>query len=290
MEPFNVKIGTPKPVNFRETDEHYRYTDIDLEARFAMNVDVSDYDSGQYKDASEVVAAIKFDPMALFQACMDALPEGKSVVKGFETLIPESMEALLSGMGITAKIQVFAFKLTDESEKDYRECMQHERLLNGSGYNAPDSVDGVCLEAQEAELERLARELGHYKLIYKDYGMVGFSSPKKFYAPGDSVEVIYRGIMSDTNYTFYVTVKDFDVKLDDRSFYRITFIMPDHDVEINCKAQEMRVYNPATDNTTGFMGMMQQNIELQPGEWLCPKCGNKNSGGKFCAECGAGKL
>lgn len=288
MEPFNTKIGTPKSVYFREYDACYRYTDLDLEARFAMNVDISEYDCEKYKEASEVVAAIKSNPMELFQKCMNRLPEGKSVVKGFETLIPEAMEAVLSDMGITAKTQIFAFKLTEESEKDYREMMRHERSLSESDYNAPDSVDGVCLDAQEAEFERMARESGLYKLIYKNYGVAGFSSEKKFYAPRDSVEVIYRGIMSDTNYTFGVTAKDFDVKYDDRNFFRITFVMPEHDVEISYTAQEMRMYNTQNDNNTGFMGIMQQSLELQPGEWVCGNCGHKNTGGKFCAECGGG--
>ena len=123
--------------------------------------------------------------------------------------------------------------------------------------------------------------------------MAGFSSEKKFYIPGDNVEVIYKGIMSDTNYTFNVTVRDFDVKYDDGNFFRITFVMPAHDVEISCGMQEMRMYNTARDIgtvgdcNTGFMGIMQQSFELQPGEWVCSNCGHKNTGGKFCAECGA---
>ena len=242
-ESFNLKIGTPKPVNFREFDENYKCTDLDLEVRFAMNVDVSGYDGDRYKDASDVIAEVKSDPMGLFQRCMDRLPEGKSVVKGFETLIPEAMEAELSDMGITAKTQIFAFKLTDESEKDYREMMQLEKVMSESGSHAPDSVDGVCLDAQEAEFERLARESGLYKVKYENNGVEGFSSAKKFYAPGDNVEVIYKGIMSDTSYTFSVTVRDYDVRYDDRNFFSITFVMPEHDVEISYKSESMRMYN-----------------------------------------------
>ena len=125
-------------------------------------------------------------------------------------------------------------------------------------------------------------------VIYKNYGMVGFSSKKKFYAPGADVEVIFYGIMTDTSYTFNVTVKDFDVKYDDRNFYRITFVMPEHDVEISCSTQSYMMYH-GNDNNTGMLGMMQPNFEKQPDEWFCSECGHKNKGGKFCPECGSKK-
>ena len=107
MEPFNIKISTPKQINFREFDEHYRYTDIDLEAMFAMSVDIVDFNGEKYREASDVTAEVESDLMGLFQRCMERLPEGESVVKGFETLIPKAMEAVLSDMEITAKTRIF---------------------------------------------------------------------------------------------------------------------------------------------------------------------------------------
>lgn len=143
MEPFNIKISTPKQINFREFDEHYRYTDIDLEAMFAMSVDIVDFNGEKYREASDVTAEVESDLMGLFQRCMERLPEGESVVKGFETLIPKAMEAVLSDMEITAKTRIFDFKLTEESEKDYREMMRLENSFSEKKRLAPD---GVCLE------------------------------------------------------------------------------------------------------------------------------------------------
>lgn len=119
MEPISFKIGTPKPICFREYDLAYKATDLDLDARIAMSVEVTEFDGEKYKEASEVLDAVKADQLGLFQNCMQRLPEGKSVVKGYATLIPEAMSEELSQMGITAKTEVGSFALTEESKNDY---------------------------------------------------------------------------------------------------------------------------------------------------------------------------
>ena len=290
MESFNIKLATPKQVSFREYDEHYRYTDIELNARFVMSVDVSDFDGGKYKDASEVITAVKSDPQELLQKCMRRLPDGKSVVMGFKTLIPDALDVALSDMGITAKSQICGFFLSGESEKEYHEKMLHERPWSEGECGTTDSADPAYPDAQEDESERTARESGYYKVFFQGYGANNFSSDQKFYAPGNNVEVIYSNVISDTRYEFYVTVRDFNVKYDDRNFYRITFVMPDHDVEISHTTQDLRMYNSVNDNYNGFTGMMLQNFEKQPDEWFCTECGHKNKGGNFCPECGTKKL
>ncbi len=204
MESFSFKIGTPKPVYFREYDLNYKVTDVDLEARIAMNVEVTDFDGEKYKDASEAEAAVKADKEELFQRSMFS----------------------------------------------------------------------------------------------------GFSSEKIYYAPGEDVEVIYSGLMTDTSYTFYVTVKDHKVKYDDRNFYRISFVMPNHDVEVTCGIQSVMTCNYGADRNVGMMGLGAMQPEMQsvekepmpklftpkqPDEWFCTECGQKNKGGEFCRECGTKK-
>ncbi len=92
--------------------------------------------------------------------------------------------------------------------------------------------------------------------------------------------------MTDTSYTFYVTAKDHKVKYDDRGFYVITFVMPDHDVKVSCGTESVMTCNTGSGNMIGFMGMMGPNAGRQPDEWFCSECGHKNKGGKFCSECG----
>ncbi len=289
----SMKIGTPKPVFFRECDENYSCTDIDLEARIAMNIEITDYDSGRYDNSSGAVAAIKSDPIELFQRCMKRLPELKSVVKGFSTLIPYAMEEELSELGITAKTQLINFALTEESEKEYRDMMALERARNERNDNGWDQINPTALDAKEAEEERKAREAGQYKVKYKSFAFAGFSSEKKYYAPGENVEVKYRGIMSDTRYTFYVTAKGHKVEYDDRNFYRITFVMPEHDVDVSCGIESVMTCNNQTNNNPGLMGAMVPDPITkikqikQPGEWFCTECGQKNKDGKFCRNCGA---
>ncbi len=301
MEPLNFKIGTPKPVYFREYDFAYKTTDLDLDVRIAMSVEVTDFDSERYKDASEVYDAVKADQLGLFQECMKQLPEGKSAVKGYTTLVPEAMSKVLSEMGITAKTEVFSFALTEDSQKEYRESMEIERMMAKKDDNGWDHLNFTAVEGKEAEEEKKAREAGLYKVIYQKRSFAGFSSEKIYYAPGEKVEVIYSGLMTDTSYTFYVTVKDHEVKYDDRNFYRITFVMPEHDVEVSCGIQSIMMYN--NNNNPGPIGMMgidplkkmreEQEKQFasakQPDEWFCTECGHKNKGGKFCRECGTKK-
>ena len=295
MEAFSFKIGTPKPVYFREYDLAYKATDLYLEARAAMSVEVTEFDSEKYKESSEVIEAVKADQLGLFQNCMQLLPEGKSVVKGYAALIPEAMSVELSQMGITAKTEVLNFALTEDSQNEYNKCMEIERMM------APkdDCGDTTAVEGKEAEEEERAREAGLYKVIFQRGMISGFSSEKTYYAPGEEVEVIYYGLMTDTSYTFYVTTKDHKVIYDDRNFYRITFVMPEHDVELSCGIQSIMTYN----NNSGPISMMggdalkemreeqekQAASAKQPDEWFCTECGHKNKGGKYCRECGTKK-
>ncbi len=304
MESYSFKIGTPKPVYFREYDLNYKVTDVDLEARIAMNVEVTDFDGEKYKDASEAEAAVKADKEELFQRCMHRLPEGRSVVKEYKDLISGAMSEELSEMGITAKTEVFSFVLTEDSDNDYREAMSLERMMAEKQDCGWDQMNHTAIDEKEAEEEKKAREAGLFKVVFQRGMFSGFSSEKIYYAPGEDVEVIYSGLMTDTSYTFYVTAKDHKVKYDDRNFYRISFVMPNHDVEVTCGIQSVMTCNYGADRNVGMMGLGAMQPEMQsvekepmpklftpkqPDEWFCTECGQKNKGGKFCRECGTKK-
>ncbi len=113
--------------------------------------------------------------------------------------------------------------------------------MEESGYMTQYLKERARLEAEEAEQEKTAREAGCYKVIYQNYGAVEVRSEKKFYAPGDNVEVVYIGIISDAQYDFKVTVEDFNVRYDEQDNCRITFVMPDHDVEVLCSYELNRM-------------------------------------------------
>ena len=54
-----VVSGTQEHVHFREADETYRFTDIDLEAMVGCISIVTDYDKEKYNSDDDVNLAIK---------------------------------------------------------------------------------------------------------------------------------------------------------------------------------------------------------------------------------------
>ena len=68
----------------------------------------------------------------------------------------------------------------------------------------------------------------------------GFASEKKEYETGENVVVIYNAVMTDTSYSFDINADD--VKIDYGSVIRITFTMPDHDVDIKCQSRYVMGY------------------------------------------------
>ena len=129
-----------------------------------------------------------------------------------------------------------------------------------------------------------------------------FKEDRAFYLPGEPVEVHFLFVATDTSYD--VSVNAPDVKVEYGSTIKITFTMPDHDVDIALGSHSvmMNKSNP----TVGMMGMMgmpgmvdNMNNGNQPdragvvdkpivsdgSEWVCPNCGAKNTG-RFCSTCG----
>ena len=111
------------------------------------------------------------------------------------------------------------------------------------------------------------------------------------YEPGESVEVIFNAVMTDTSYTFKVNVDDYKVDRSNGSIVYISFIMPEHDVEVTYTCQNVMMYHPDTNGLPGMMGYMgnkESTEDVNMGileEWICPVCNSSNRG-RFCTECG----
>ena len=120
-----------------------------------------------------------------------------------------------------------------------------------------------------------------YRVNFESIGGFGFTSKKVVYAVGEHVEVIFNAIMTDTSYTFHVNVDDFKVT-NTGSTVHISFIMPDHDVDVSYTSKNVMMYEPNTFSNSMNPAPIDQNDK---DSWICPACGAKNTA-KFCFECG----
>ena len=120
-----------------------------------------------------------------------------------------------------------------------------------------------------------------YRVNFQSIGGFGFTSKKVVYAVGEHVEVIFNAIMTDTSYTFHVNVDDFKVT-NTGSTVHISFIMPDHDVDVSYTSKNVMMYEPNTFSNSMNPAPIDQNDK---DSWICPACGAKNTA-KFCFECG----
>ena len=283
-----VVSGTKEHVHFREADETYRYTDIDLEAMVGCISIVTDYDKEKYNSDSDVELAIKDNCTKLMQKCLDSLPENRSVMKSDKQQIAEKFDQELSLMGITASTQVRQFALTGDSREIYDRAMKMEDLcgaLNTS--DVGDPLDGPM------------RAAGKYKVNYPK-GMMGFTSDFIYYSPGDNVVVSFDNVMTDTAYEFFCTAENYEVKRDDCGRAKIMFVMPEHDVQVSVSVEQQRFgpisYEKKDNGFMGFAGfakMMedQRSAPVETGapkDWCCPNCNAVNKG-RFCSECGTPK-
>ena len=137
-----------------------------------------------------------------------------------------------------------------------------------------------------------------YKVKFSNFGGIGFNSKRTEYEPGEPVEVTYNAICTDTSFTFHANVDEKNVKYKDGCAI-ISFIMPDHDVEVTVESRN--VMTPLNNGPYGPMtgiGMMMFDPDKQPErpamptpeaeKWTCKNCGPENKG-RFCTECGTPK-
>ncbi len=75
-----------------------------------------------------------------------------------------------------------------------------------------------------------------YKVDYcgqKEY----YENAQDSYKAGSKVELYYTMIATEYNYTFYLDGKSIGYDYDEvTGYYVISFVMPDHDVELECDA------------------------------------------------------
>ena len=73
-----------------------------------------------------------------------------------------------------------------------------------------------------------------------------FKGAKASYRAGQEVRITYDSIATDTDYNFYVVgVDGYDMTWADSGHgYVITFIMPDHDIEVYCEHHNSMQVDP----------------------------------------------
>ena len=286
---FEVKLGTPEPISFRELVKAggNNVMDVDLEARFAAKCEVSEYDSTRYANDEAVVKAIKENGSAIIEKCLENYPEGKSKVRDNFYELDRLFDEELKNYGITAKTGFFSKALTKDSESLYKDVL-------GSITNPqPDygRDQGVFETARPDKPE------GYY---FVNAGL-GFKlkEDRVFYKPGEHVEAAFIYVATDTSYDVQVDAPD--LKIEYGSVIKVSFTMPGHDVDITIGCHSVMTNNPGNAGPMlGFMGMHNNvNNDNKPdhaglapkpivsdgSEWTCPLCGATNTG-RFCSECG----
>ncbi len=217
----DIKFGTVRPVSFREYDESYRYTDLNLVAKFAGIVHVSDYDKERYKDDEEVSKAVKSGAVDMMQTALDGMPAGGSILKSDKSELCGLISADLKKAGITAASEIMHYTLSPESREIFDNMMEVEKVA------AQLAPDGIWPE-EEGDI----RQPGTYRINYMNpEADCGFCSEKRYYLPGEDVEVIYKGLFRDARYFFFADAEGYNVRCEG-SVAKITFVMPDHDVDV----------------------------------------------------------
>ncbi|MBP5631391.1 MAG: hypothetical protein J6Y21_01330 [Clostridia bacterium] len=148
MEKFSFKYGTPKPVKFRETMGTNRY-DIDLEARMACTVNVTDFDETKYAGQDELTAAIKSKMYGLIERSLEELVPGSVMLRAVRKgQLAKTLEKKLAEEGVNTRVEVFNFVLTQDSQEQFDglEKLFKEDMLKDLGVDRTDRPSSEFLE------------------------------------------------------------------------------------------------------------------------------------------------
>lgn len=85
-----------------------------------------------------------------------------------------------------------------------------------------------------------------YKVDYCGQ-MSSYENAKPAYRAGEKVELYYPFIATDTDYSFYLDGESVNYDYDDKHGFVISFIMPDHDVKLECVMKNLMIYDPSAE-------------------------------------------
>ncbi|MBQ3417001.1 MAG: hypothetical protein IJH32_04125 [Ruminococcus sp.] len=71
-----------------------------------------------------------------------------------------------------------------------------------------------------------------------------YSNAKDSYRAGQTVTLYYELIATDTDYSFYLDGKSIKFNYNEKKGYEIMFVMPQHDVTLECRMENSMVYHP----------------------------------------------
>ena len=106
-------------------------------------------------------------------------------------------------------------------------------------------------ETNTVALERGTEEIAMYRVDY-DGRQDFYEGAKDAYAAGEQVTLYCSMIATDTDYTFLLDGETINVDYDESKGFVIRFVMPDHDVKLECNMRNTMVYVPEMIDTLAF--------------------------------------
>ncbi|MCR5041891.1 MAG: hypothetical protein K6C36_07345 [Clostridia bacterium] len=74
-----------------------------------------------------------------------------------------------------------------------------------------------------------------------------FEGAKDRYSAGSRVNVFYGMIATDTDYSFYLDGEPLNPSYDEKKGFRLSFVMPDHDVTVSVESRNSMEYEPESE-------------------------------------------